>query len=650
MKTNHTASISVASYPGADKKLFDYLLDADQNVQTGSIVQIPFGPKMTLGVVRTDPSMPAVTSADRHKLVPISRMLDIPPLPRHILQLADWMMDYYVTGASAVWRTILPSGLEQKLRLKPAQQDTQAPDKEAAFTALNQAQSAAVESITSDTFRGYLLHGITGSGKTEVYIELIRRAIEQGKSALILVPEIALTPQMIERLSVHFGDKLIVSHSKLTPAKRKKIWLDALGSTQPRVYLGPRSVLFLPIKQLGIIIVDEEHEASYKQENAPTYHVNTIVAKLAELTGARYVLGSATPLIYTRRMAELGRIGYATLPERAAGAQLPSVSIVKLAHQMLSPELVNSLSSTLKAGKQAILFLNRRGSASAMLCDNCGHIEKCPRCDTSLTFHADTARLTCHYCSFRRLPPTTCPACSQAELHFIGTGTKTVEQEVQRLFGKYTIRRLDSDNATLDYIETLYQELREGHVDIVIGTQMIARGLDLPNVTMVGVILAESMLAIPDFSSNERTFELLTQVAGRAGRALSAGNVIIQTYSTTHPAIVAASHHDYDSFYTWESANRKTHAYPPYSYLVKLIYGHKDADKARQTAAQLADQLRVSHSDVVVLGPTDRAIKRVAGKHQQQIILKSLDRKLLTAIVRNLKTGWKHDLDPINLM
>lgn len=650
MKTNHTASISVASYPGADKKLFDYLLDADQNVQTGSIVQIPFGPKMTLGVVRTDPSMPAVTSADRHKLVPISRMLDIPPLPRHILQLADWMMDYYVTGASAVWRTILPSGLEQKLRLKPAQQDTQAPDKEAAFTALNQAQSAAVESITSDTFRGYLLHGITGSGKTEVYIELIRRAIEQGKSALILVPEIALTPQMIERLSVHFGDKLIVSHSMLTPAKRKKIWLDALASTQPRVYLGPRSVLFLPIKQLGIIIVDEEHEASYKQENAPTYHVNTIVAKLAELTGARYVLGSATPLIYTRRMAELGRIGYATLPERAAGAQLPSVSIVKLAHQMLSPELVNSLSSTLKAGKQAILFLNRRGSASAMLCDNCGHIEKCPRCDTSLTFHADTARLTCHYCSFRRLPPTTCPACSQAELHFIGTGTKTVEQEVQRLFGKYTIRRLDSDNATLDYIETLYQELREGHVDIVIGTQMIARGLDLPNVTMVGVILAESMLAIPDFSSNERTFELLTQVAGRAGRALSAGNVIIQTHSTTHPAIVAASHHDYDSFYTWESANRKTHAYPPYSYLVKLIYGHKDADKARQTAAQLADQLRVSHSDVVVLGPTDRAIKRVAGKHQQQIILKSLDRKLLAAIVRNLKTGWKHDLDPINLM
>ncbi len=646
---NKVVSVSVVSYPGIDGKAFDYLLKSDQKVGIGTIVKVSFGPKITLGIVVSAPVTRGPQTDESRGLLEIIEVLDAPPLPKHVLALAAWLMDYYVASASAVWRTILPSGLIQKVRLSSNQKEdglvSKNPDKH-----LNPAQQAAVEQITSSPLRGHLLHGITGSGKTEVYIELIKRSLAVGASAIVLVPEIALTPQMIERLSEHFGSRLIISHSKLTPARRKKIWLDALRGTEPKVYLGPRSALFLPIHNLGLIIVDEEHEASYKQENAPTYHVNTVVAKIAELTNAKFVLGSATPLIYTRHMAELGRIGYAELRDRAAGAQLPNVSIIKLERQLLSPELVNSLTAALKAGKQAILFLNRRGSASAMLCDNCGHIEKCPRCDTSLTFHADTARLTCHYCSFTRLPPTTCPECNQADMHFVGTGTKTVEQEIRQLFSKYSIRRLDSDNATLEYIETLYQELRDGQVDIVIGTQMIARGLDLPNVTMVGVVLAESMLAIPDFSASERTFELLTQVAGRAGRASAAGNVVIQTHSTTHPAIVAASHHDYRSFYSWESANRKAHAYPPYSYLVKLVYGHKDADKARGEAAKVADSLRATHRNITVLGPADRAIKRVGGKHQQQVIVKSRDRRLLTDIVRGLKAGWKHDLDPINLM
>lgn len=642
-------SVSVTSYPGIDDKLFDYEVKNDQRIAIGSIVKIPFGSKTTLGVVMSEPRKIDTTHGSKRKLLSIIEALDHVVLPGHVLQLAQWLMEYYVASPSAVWRTILPSGLAQKARLREIDPPRDAIRSNPSIV-LNSEQLRVVKNISTSKLRGHLLHGITGSGKTEVYIELIKRALKQGASAIILVPEIALTPQMVERLSAYFSSDLVISHSKLTPARRKRIWLSALHDQKPRVYLGPRSVLFLPIKRLGVIIVDEEHEASYKQENAPTYHANSVAAKLAELTNATYVLGSATPLLYTRYLSERSKLGYVELTQRAAGAQLPSVRIVELQHQLLSPELVSSLAATLKAGKQAILFLNRRGSASALLCDNCGHIEKCPRCDTSLTFHADTARLTCHYCSFALLPPTSCPECKHADMHFVGTGTKAVEQEILRLFSAYTIRRLDSDNASLEYIEQLYRELRDGQIDIVIGTQMIARGLDLPNVTMVGVVLAESMLAIPDFSANERTFELLTQVAGRAGRAETAGHVVIQTHSTNHPAIVAASHHDYHSFYTWESANRKAHAYPPYSYLLKLVYGHKDAKKAEAAAVKLMRSLKETYKSIVALGPTDRAIKRVAGKHQKQVIVKSLDRKTLIAIARDLGSGWKHDLDPINLM
>ncbi len=650
MGVSMVVSVSVTSYPGTDGKLFDYHVLAGQHVVVGSIVKIPFGPKTTLGVVMSAPHQASRTEGKQRKLFDIIEPLDDVVLPHYILSLATWLMEYYVASPSAAWRTILPSGLAQKVRLKDNGISQSANPKSTQVT-LNQEQINAVENISTSKLRGHLLHGITGSGKTEVYIELIKRSLSQGLSAIVLVPEIALTPQMTERLRAHFTNDLIVSHSKFTPAHRKRIWLEALRDNNPKVYLGPRSALFLPVKQPGIIIVDEEHEASYKQENAPTYHASSVAAKLSDLTQARYVLGSATPLLYSRYLAERGKIGYVELTERAAGAKLPVAQIIALQKsQLLSPELVNGLKNTLRDGKQAILFLNRRGSASAMLCDNCGHIEKCPRCDTSLTFHADTARLTCHYCTFAVLPPTSCPECKHTDMHFVGTGTKALEQEIHRLFGKYTIRRLDSDNASLEYIEQLYRELRDGQIDIVIGTQMIARGLDLPNVTMVGVVLAESMLAIPDFSANERTFELITQVAGRAGRAQTTGHVVIQTHSTKHPAIVAASRHDFQNFYTWESANRKAHAYPPYSYLLKLVYGHRDAQKAEAASLKLIQTLRNKYTSIIVLGPTDRAVKRVAGKHQKQVIVKSLNRTALVTIARGLSPGWKHDLDPINLM
>ncbi len=641
-------SISVVKYAGKDGKLFDYFDDETNETIIGQIVKITFGDKKTFGVVMAVNDSHNDRIANKSELLEIEGHITNRPLPKHLLELASWMMDYYAASAAAVWRTILPSGLLQKPRLKAP--DTGTPPVHHKVQ-LNPAQQKAYETILRGEYSGYLLYGITGSGKTEVYIELIRHTLAAGKSAIVLVPEIALTPQMIERLSLHFQDTLVVSHSKLTPARRKSIWHETLSSDLPRVYLGPRSALFLPINNLGMIIVDEEHEASYKQDNAPTYQVNSVVAQLSRFTQSPFVLGSATPSLYARHAAEAGRIGLIRLNDRAIGARLPSVEIIKLnPGTSLSPQLVNMMRATIKSGKQIILFLNRRGSASAMLCESCGHIETCPRCDTSLTFHADLARLLCHFCGFKKLPPTSCPDCHHNTMHFIGTGTKRIEQEVSSLFPTSTVCRLDSDNATLDYVTTVYEQLRSGEIDIVIGTQMIARGLDLPNVTTVGVVLAESMLAIPDFSSSERTFDLLTQVAGRAGRGDHAGNVIIQTHSPNHPAVVAASQHDYDAFYQWEIKNRKTHAYPPFVYLVKLVYGHRNATKAAAEAARLAGEIRSNYPRITVLGPIERTAKRTAGQYQQQIIVKSLQRQTLVEIARHTKQGWKYDLDPINLL
>lgn len=642
--TKKILSISVSNYPGKDAKSFDYLAPDDKNLPIGALVLVPFRNQKRIGVVMGQSKTAAVDKS----ILPIERMLELPPLPDHCTKLAQWLMSYYAASPGAVWRTVLPGGLEKSSRLKPL---VAVEKPEPPMVTLSTEQQTAVDDIWEDPQAGTLLHGITGSGKTEVYTELIKRTLASGKSCFMLLPEIALTPQMVERLSVHFADQLVVSHSRLSPARRKQIWTQALTDNTPKVYLGPRSILFMPVSSLGLIVVDEEHETSYKQDNSPTYLASTVAAKLAELTAAKFVFGSATPSLYTRRAAELGRINYIHLPNRALGASLPPVQVVKLSRgTILSPELTNEIKKTLNKGKQTMLFLNRRGSANAMVCEDCGHIELCPRCDTSLTFHADIARLICHHCSYSKLPPTSCSQCSQTHLYFVGSGTKRIETEIHKLFPQANIYRLDSDNNTLEAIDEAYQRLKDGSIDIIIGTQMIARGLDLENITTVGVILAESMLAIPDFSSNERTFDLLTQVAGRAGRGRHTGKVIIQTYSPNHPAIISASQHSYDAFYTFETKGRKKHAYPPYAYLLKLVYSHRNEAKAIAEAVRFRDELKRIYPKLVILGPSERSIKRVAGRHQRQLIIKSLTRPTLVNIAKAAKAGWKHDLDPINLM
>ena len=640
----YLVSLSVVAYAKPDKKLFDYLIESEQKPVVGSICEVEFGRQKSLGIVRKVTQLQAANTA---KLKSIQRVLDVEPMPSATLSLADWLIDYYVATCRSAWLAILPSGILQKLRKQTAA-STEIPPTE--LKKLTPTQQSAYQKIT-ETTKPALLFGVTGSGKTEVYLHLIADTLAAGKSAILLVPEIIMTPQIIEQLSRRFSNDLIVTHSKLTAAQRKRAWLNCLSATTPRVVIGPRSALFMPLHNLGIVIIDEEHEQSYKQEQSPRYHANYVAAELCRLTGAKLVLGSATPSLQTYWLCEQGKIELVRMDERINAVSLPQVQIKDLTkhHHILSDALLAQIQAHLDAKHQVILFLNRRGSASALLCQTCGHSIRCPNCETSLTFHADSTRLICHYCGFSKFPPAQCPQCHGSELQYIGTGTKGVEETIMGHFAKYRVGRLDRDNATLQNIQQLYTELRSNQLDILIGTQMVARGLDIDNVEFVGVLLADGSLNIPDFSASERTFQLLTQVAGRAGRKSSHGEAIIQTYSPKHPAILAAAEHNYEQFYRQEIEIRKKYHYPPYVYLAKLVFGHNNPTLAQKHASELADELK-HRPEIVVLGPVSSFIPRSSGKYLFQVVLKSKTRQHLVDIARTLKPGWTIELDPINLI
>lgn len=638
------ASLSVVAYAKADKKLFDYVIENDTSVQIGSLCVVEFGKQMSLAVVRDigSPTEPV----DVYK--PIVRVIDISPLPASSLELADWLIDYYVASCRSAWQTILPTGIEQKLRQKSDSQDQ--PNLSTTLRSLTQDQAKALAEIQSDP-RPSLLFGVTGSGKTEIYIHLIDHYLRQKhQSVIMLIPEIVLTPQMIDRLSVYFADRLVLTHSALKPSQRKRAWLECLNASTAKLVVGPRSALFMPVRDLGLIIIDEEHESSYKQEQAPRYHANFVAGQLASSHRAKLVLGSATPSLQSYWLAQQGRLQLVKLSKRAGDVALPQVSIHDLRqdHNLLNRGFINRLKSHLASGHQAILFINRRGSAQALLCQTCGHAIRCPNCETSLAFHADNARLNCHYCNYSQFPPAVCPHCQSTALQYIGTGTKGIETSISELFAEQTIARLDRDNSDLAQIEATYQRLRDNQIDILIGTQMVARGLDIDNVEFVGVILADSSLNIPDFSAGERTFQLVTQVVGRAGRKSSAGEAIIQTYLPDHPSITAAAKHDYEAFYEYELNLRARYNYPPFCYLARLTFSHHNPKLALAHSQALLEQF--TDLPITALGPVKSYRPQRVGKTSYHIIVKAKNRAILVKIARQLKTGWTIELDPITLI
>lgn len=509
-----------------------------------------------------------------------------------------------------------------------------------------------------------LLYGVTASGKTEVYLDAIAHTLGAGRSAIVLVPEIALTAQVVDIFTGRFGDEVAVLHSRLSEGERHDEWR-RLQENRARIAVGARSAVFAPVENVGLIVVDEEHEASYKQESMPRYHARDVAIERARVTGATVVLGSATPSIETFQATEEGRIARLEMPERIDNRPLPLVSVVDLREEfkehkaLFSRALIDAMGDRLAKKQQTILFLNRRGYAQFVLCRDCGYVARCPNCAVSLAYHAAWNALKCHHCDFGQAAPTVCPDCGGTRVKGFGIGTEKVEEEVYKHFPSARVVRLDRDTTARKGAHAgILRQFREGEADILIGTQMVAKGLDFPNVTLVGVISADTSINMPDFRAAERTFQLLTQVAGRAGRGVNPGAVIIQTFSPEHYSVQKAMRQDYRGFFEKEIKYRAELRYPPFSRFANLIASDEDVTTARARAEALAAAFKATlPKDVELIGPAPAPLSKLKSLYRWHVVLRApveapLSDYIRTALSR-LSTGERSgltiDVDPMGM-
>lgn len=514
---------------------------------------------------------------------------------------------------------------------------------------LNDEQQAALTpisaSIENKEAKTYLLEGITGSGKTEVYLHAISKTLAKGRNALMLVPEISLTPQMVRQVKGRFGEQVAVLHSGLSEGELYDEWRK-IRRGEVRVVVGARSAVFAPLTNIGLIVIDEEHESSYKQEDNPRYHARNVAIWRSNYNHCPLVLGSATPSLGSRARAQKGVYQLLRLTKRANQKKLPKVDLIDLKHVQfaggqfdLSVELVDAIKDRLAKKEQIILMLNRRGFANFMLCRECGYVMKCPNCDLSLTMHKDTGMMQCHYCGYTEKIPTRCPNCQSSQIRFLGTGTQKVEEELKELLPGTRILRMDVDTTRRKgSYKRILDAFGNHEADILLGTQMIAKGLDFPNVTLVGVINADTGLWLPDYNASERTFELLTQVAGRAGRAEKTGQVLIQTYNPDHYAIKLAQTQDYERFYAYEMRVRHAGNYPPYFYTVLISIASKKEQNAAREAFKIKRELEGHlHPETIVLGPTPSAISRLKNQYYYQILVKYKKESQLNSLLHHIQ-------------
>ncbi len=612
-------------------------------LERGQIVAVPVGSKRAFGAVQRIASKPSVQTK------PVASIVDLPPLPDYVLETIEWMHRYYATDAGNALRLFLPNrpDIQSRPRTDPVTLPPAEPNPE-----LTEDQMRVLGQMTRSGGR-WLLHGVTGSGKTPIYIALARQMLQNGKSTIVLVPEITLASQVITEFQKVLRDNVVITHSHMTAARRRGVWRQARTQSEPMVIIGPRSALFTPRSDLGAIIVDEAHETSYKQEQTPHYHARDVAAHVAGLTGAIMVSGSATPSAHDIYLHRQKQLQLATLPA-PIHANTRDVEIVDMRQQkgVLSPRLISAITDTLRNQQQVMLFINRRGSASQVVCSGCGWVAVCPECDIPQTWHGDSGYLRCHWCGTHARLPGACPQCHGMHWRFLGLGTKRIESDVRARFPHASVLRLDKDSFSADDLDHTMRRLRNGEIDIVIGTQMIAKGLDLPLVTLVGVVLADTMLHIPDMNSNERTYQLLHQIIGRAGRSPdSPSRVLVQTYNPEHHAITTAARHAFDTFIQTELADREALWYPPYSYILKLTCKRKTTAGARSAAQRLAENIRHTHQDdVTVRGPAPAWRERMGGYYYWHLIVTSANRDTLLTIMRSLPANWRADIDPVDLL
>jgi len=526
------------------------------------------------------------------------------------------------------------------------------------------------EAVATGEYSPFLLHGVTGSGKTEVYIRAMRAAVDRGRSAMMLVPEIALTPVFSRRLRSQFGDRVAIFHSSLQRGERFDEWT-RVRNGDARVVIGTRSAVFAPVENLGLIVVDEEHESSYRQQESPYYSGRDTAIVRAQRASATVVLGSATPSLESYYNARNGKYTYLSLPERIGARPMAQASLIDMREVfaesgkpgVFSSQLIDAIRATHQRGEQSIILLNRRGYSSFILCRSCGETVQCPNCDVTLTYHRSERVIVCHYCDHRQAVPSACPHCAKKYIYFVGEGTEQIEEILQQLIPELKIARIDRDTTTQRRrFEKSLNDFSEGRLDTLVGTQMLAKGHDFPNVTLVGVVSVDAGLALADFRAAERTFQLITQVAGRAGRGELPGRVLIQTYHPYHYALRHSCAQDYEGFYTEEMRYRQNHSYPPFVALASILVRGQDLNRVREDAHTVRRALDRANADrrLRILGPAPAPLARLKGEHRFQLLLKSRTRKRLREVVdvsmRQLVSDGLNlrsinlEIDPVSMM
>ena len=512
-------------------------------------------------------------------------------------------------------------------------------------------------SIHQEEHKTFLIHGVTGSGKTEVYLQSIAEVLKEGKEAIVLVPEISLTPQMVQRFKERFGSLVAVLHSGLSKGEKYDEWRK-IHNGSVKVVVGARSAIFAPFKNIGIIIIDEEHEATYKQDENPRYHARDVAIKRASYYKCPLILGSATPSLESYARARKGVYHLLSMLERVNELKLPSVEIIDMRDElksgnrsMFSKLLYEKLSERLARGEQSVLFLNRRGYSTFVMCRECGYVAECPHCDISLTYHHTSRSLKCHYCGHEERMPKSCSSCRSEHIRFFGSGTQKVEEEISKVLPGARVIRMDVDTTRKKGAhEKLLTAFSEGKADILLGTQMIAKGLDFPNITLVGVLAADSMLNLPDFRASERTFQLLTQVSGRAGRHQLPGEVVIQTYTPEHYSIDLVRNHDFITFFEKEMTARRLQSYPPYYYVTVIQVSHLEITKVIEVTGKIAEFVKRSLSNqAIVLGPVVASIPRIKDRYRYQCMIKYKNEPTLVKTLKEIIENYKREINQGNL-
>lgn len=625
-------------------KFFSYKTDLP--VEIGTVVRVQYGRSRALGIVM------GIVKKPTFKTKPLAEILPF-VLPQTAIELMRWMFKFYPEDGGLITQIFLPSNFVNKPKKQTARMIAGA---NKMLPVATPEQHMAIQTLGLTETKRALLHGDTGTGKTRTFIEIANQVLAQGKSVMVLTPEIGLTPQLINEIAQYADAPVILTHSELTPVERRRVWEHALETKTPHIYVGPRSALFLPIQNIGLIVVDEAHDASYKQGQSPRYQSLHVAAQVATLHNAKLIQSTATPNADDYYLAQQHGYEIIRMKTPAAGKHASTTELVDITNRenftknpYLSNQLIDAMNEALASNEQTMLFLNRRGSARLVQCSSCGWQALCPRCGIPLTYHHDQYEIRCHTCSYKQATPTSCPECHSTDLSFKSIGTKTLVELTQRLFPKARIQRFDADSPAAEQLHRHVDALKNNEIDIVIGTQLISKGIDLPNLSVVGVINADTGLNLPDFRAEETTFQQLYQVTGRVGRGHKLSKSFIQTRLPNHPVMEAALQRSWENYYIYELSKRKQFSYPPYCF-VALYKINKKSSHGAESAAQKALLQLSTFSGITLLGPSPSYYEKSNDLYTWQIVAKSSKRSRLVEAAKLLPNDWLIDIDPVSLL